>query len=147
MALLAFAIALLAGGMISLQTGSNSQLKKSFAEPLTALITNYLFGMLAVIGVTAVRRVSLPSLPQITGAPWWSWFGGLFGACYGLTAIVLASRLGAATLTALVVTGQLVCSVILDHFGWLGFEVHCAGWGRISGCLLMIAGLALISVF
>ena len=56
-------------------------------------------------------------------APWWSWIGGLFGATYGLTAILLASRMGAATLTALVVTGQLICAVVLDHFGWLGFDV------------------------
>jgi len=55
--------------------------------------------------------------------------------------------MGAATLTALVVTGQLVCAVILDHFGWIGFEVHPAGWGRVLGCILMIAGLAFISKF
>jgi transporter family-2 protein len=35
--------------------------------------------------------------------------------------------MGAATLTALVVTGQLICSVILDHFGWLSFDVHSGG--------------------
>jgi transporter family-2 protein len=144
---LAFIFALVGGAVISLQTGSNSQLKKSLTEPLPALIANYLVGVFAVIAVTATRRVPLPSAQQISDAPWWSWMGGLFGAFYGFAAILLASRLGAATLTALVVTGQLICAVILDHFGWIGFEVHQAGWGRMSGCLLMIAGLTLISVF
>jgi transporter family-2 protein len=37
-----------------------------------------------------------------------------------VTVVVLSRELGAATLTALVVTGQLICSVVLDHFGLLG---------------------------
>jgi transporter family-2 protein len=41
---------------------------------------------------------------------------------------------------ALVVTGQLVSSVVLDHFGWVGFTEHTAGLGRIAGCVLMMAG-------
>jgi transporter family-2 protein len=47
----------------------------------------------------------------------------------------------------LVVTGQLVCSVVLDHFGWVGFTEHAAGIGRILGCLLMMAGFFLIARF
>ena len=40
MAWFAFIFALFAGALISLQTGSNSQLKKSFSQPLYALIGN-----------------------------------------------------------------------------------------------------------
>jgi bacterial/archaeal transporter family-2 protein len=56
-------------------------------------------------------------------------------------------KLGAATLIPLVVTGQLVCSVVLDHFGWLSFEAHPAGMGRIAGCALMVLGLTPIAKF
>ena len=58
-----------------------------------------------------------------------------------------ARELGAATLTALVITGQLVCSVALDHLGLLGFELHAAGLGRLIGCLLLLAGTLLIWKF
>src|SRR4051812_32600010 len=47
----------------------------------------------AVIGAglyAIAKRVSLPSAEQAAGAPWRAWIGGLFGAVYGLTAIVLA---------------------------------------------------------
>jgi bacterial/archaeal transporter family-2 protein len=47
-------------------------------------------------------------------------------------------------LTALVVTGQLIYAVVLDHFGWLAFEVHPASVWRLLGCGLMIVGLVLI---
>jgi transporter family-2 protein len=61
--------------------------------------------------------------------------------------VVLARELGAATLTALVITGQLLSSVALDHFGLLGFELHAAGVGRLGGCVLLLAGTALIWKF
>lgn len=147
MAWIAFLFAFLGGALITFQTGSNSQLKKSLAQPLMTLIANNLIGGAAVIAYTVIKRVPLPSIGQAAQVPWWAWMGGLFGAVYGLTAIVLASRLGAATLTALVVTGQLICAVTLDHFGWLSFDVHPAGLGRIAGCALMVAGLALIANF
>jgi bacterial/archaeal transporter family-2 protein len=66
-------------------------------------------------------------------------------AAYAVGTVLLARELGAALLTALVITGQLVCSVILDHFGWVGFTEHAAGIGRIAGCFLMVAGFILIA--
>lgn len=144
---LVFILALASGALITLQTGSNSQLKKSLDQPLYALIINYIFGFTAVILYTAARRVHMPSMEQAAQAPWWAWIGGIFGAAYGLAAIVFASQLGAATLTALVVTGQLVCAVTLDHFGWWSFDVHPASAGRIAGCVLMIVGLVLIAKY
>jgi bacterial/archaeal transporter family-2 protein len=143
----AFVFALIAGTLITLQTGSNTQLKKSLEQPLPALIVNYIFGMIAVNRLYFARRIPIPSPVQAAQTPWWGWFGGLFGAVYGLTAILLASKMGAATLTALVVTGQLICAVLLDHFGWLSFDVHPASWPRISGCALIVVGLTLIAKF
>ena len=147
MSWLAWGFALLAGALITVQAGANSQLKQSLEAPMPALLVNYLLGFGAVLACALAGRVSWPALGKMAGAPWWAWLGGLAGAVYGVAAILLASQLGAATLMALVVTGQLLCSVLLDHFGWVGFEVHPAGWGRIIGCLLMAAGFALIARF
>ena len=147
MSWLAWVFAFVAGALITCQVGSNSQLKKSLGQPLPALLVNYVLGITAVSLYTLIRRISIPPPEKAFQTPWWGWLGGLFGAVYGLAAIVLASRFGAATLTAVVITGQLVCSVILDHFGWLSFEVHPASWPRIAGCALMILGLTLIAKF
>ncbi|WP_206664736.1 DMT family transporter [Dankookia rubra] len=144
---MAWGFALLAGALITVQAGANSQLKQSLGTPMPALLVNYVFGFGAVLAYALATRVSWPALVKATGAPWWAWLGGLAGAVYGVAAILLASRLGAATLMALVVTSQLFCSVLLDHFGWVGFEVHPAGWGRVAGCVFMAAGFALIARF
>ena len=79
--------------------------------------------------------------------PWWAWFGGALGAMSLLSQPLAAPRLGAAMYIGLFVTASSVASVVVDHFGWLGFEQHQAGIGRIAGCALMVIGIALVSLF
>jgi transporter family-2 protein len=141
------AVALLVGAFIPVQTGSNARLKEAFGEALPAVIVSSSLGVILLLAVTLGARTPWPSLPTLAGAPWWGWLGGVLGAVYAVATVLLARELGAASLTALVVTGQLVCSVVLDHFGWVGFTEHAAGIGRIVGCLLMVAGFFLIARF
>jgi bacterial/archaeal transporter family-2 protein len=135
-----------AGTFITVQAGQNSQLKKTI-RPLPALAVNYITGLLPVVIVLGFGRSELSALSKAVEAPWWSWFGGLSGALYGVSVVFFASQLGAASLTSLAVSGQLICSVVLDHYGWLGFEVHPASTLRIVGCLLMVCGFVLIAKF
>jgi bacterial/archaeal transporter family-2 protein len=137
-------VALLAGACVALQVGSNAHLKEATGEPLSAVVFNSLIGILLLAGAIVVTRPPLPALSQLSTAPPAAWLGGLFGAAYAVVTILLARRLGAATLIAAAVTGQLICAVILDHFGWMGFEVHPISVWRMVGCVLLLAGLALI---
>jgi Putative inner membrane exporter, YdcZ len=61
--------------------------------------------------------------------------GGVLGILYGLAVVFLASHMGAATLIATVITGQLVFSMVADHFGSVGFYLHRASPCRIVGCV------------
>src|SRR4051794_12307624 len=106
-----FLFALVSGAFITCQAGANTQLKKALGQPMPAAVVNYLLGLSAVLAYSLITRVSVPTLGTASKAPWWSWTGGLLGVAYGLAAIFLGDKLGAATLTALVVTGQLICSV------------------------------------
>ena len=140
-----FAVAFLVGALITVQTGSNARLKDAFGQALPAVIVSSSLGVILLVAVTFAARIPWPSLPTLAGTPWWAWAGGALGAVYAVAAVLLARELGAATLMSLVITGQLICSVVLDHFGWVGFTEHAAGMGRIVGCLLMLAGFFLIA--
>ena len=144
---LLLAIAFGVGALITVQIGTNTRLKEALGDAVPAVIISSLLGVVILVGVTLLGRTPWPSATRIAGAPWWAWLGGLLGAVYAVATVLLARRLGAATLTAVVVTGQLVCSVVLDHFGAVGFTEHALSGGRVVGCLLMIAGFVLISRF
>jgi len=144
---LLLAVAFCVGAVITMQVGTNTRLKEAFGEAMPAVILSSTLGVVILAVATLVSRTPWPSVARLAGAPWWAWLGGLLGAVYAVATVLLARRLGAATLTAVVVTGQLVCSVALDHFGALGFTEHALSAGRMVGCLLMIAGFVLISRF
>ena len=141
---IALLVALVAGALVTIQTGSNARLKEALGHPLPAVVVSSLIGVVLLAAAIAVMRVPLPSVGRAISAPWTAWLGGLLGAAYAVTVVVLARELGAATLTALVVTGQLICSVVLDHYGLLGFEIRSIGIGRLVGCALLLAGTFLI---
>jgi len=141
---LSLAVAFLIGALITVQVGANTRLKEAFGEALPAVIVSSSLGVLILAAVALIGRSSWPSAGTLAGVPWWGWLGGALGAVYAVATVLLARTLGAATLTALVVTGQLVCSVALDHFGAVGFTEHAVSVGRVAGCLLLIGGIVLI---
>jgi transporter family-2 protein len=98
-----------------------------------------------VLSLAAGER--LPSSQAVAQTPWWAWTGGVLGIVFVLATVYASPRLGAGLFVALIVTASTVAALVLDHFGWMGFEVHPAGIGRIAGALLMVAGVALIAKF
>ena len=56
----------------------------------------------------------------------------------------LIPRLGAATVLALLIAGQLLSAIAFDHFGLFGLERHPIDLGRMAGAALLIGGVLLI---
>jgi bacterial/archaeal transporter family-2 protein len=77
--------------------------------------------------------------------PMWAWFGGLFGAFYVAISTVVAAELGATSLLALALAGQLLMALIVDHFGWLGLPENPITLGRLFGVSLLAVGVWLIT--
>jgi len=139
--------ALLAGVAVPIQTGLNTQLGKALGSPFLASLISFTAGTLAVLGVVLVNQTGLPPLSRLSGLPWWVYTGGLFGAFFITCAILLAPRLGATTMLGLFVTGQMLASLALDHYGALGFPQHPVSWFRFIGVALVIAGVFVIQRF
>ena len=103
------------------------------------------FALPVQAGVNAqLFRVPLPAARVASQAPAWHWIGGILGAVYIAVAVVLAPRLGAATMIASVVAGQMLASLLLDHFGWVGFARQEATPARLLGAGLIILGVRLL---
>jgi transporter family-2 protein len=140
-------IAIMAGSLMVIQAGCNSALERAWERPMTVGVLSLSIGIsvLVIIGL-ALGQLGLPS-GKAAQAPWWAWLGGMRGAISLLSQPLAAPRLGAAIYVGLFVTASSVASVIADHFGWLGFDQHAASFGRIAGCAMMVAGIALVSLF
>jgi transporter family-2 protein len=137
-------LTVLAGIAVTLQIGVNSALRFSLGNPVFAAFSSFLIGTIGLFFYVVVARVSWPTMGIITKVPAWAWLGGLLGAFYVVTAIVAAPKLGAASLVSTIVATQLCTSLVLDHFGLVGFAQHSINIWRVAGALLLIVGVTLI---
>ena len=142
------ALALLLGVVLTTQVATNKQLGEALHNLYVPAVANMMIGLVATVAITLIASKEYPSLGMVKAAPWYGWLaGGVLGAVYLTGNIVLAPKLGAGALIGLVVTGQIVFSVLADHFAWFGFEQHTASLPRLAGCLLLIGGVVLVSKF
>jgi bacterial/archaeal transporter family-2 protein len=138
-------ILVLAAGMsVALQQVLNARLRSEIGSPWWAGVVSYVSGTLAMATAALVAR-ELPSFrPPTTSADTLAWTGGLFGAFFIAMGILMVPRLGAATVLALIVVGQMVASLTFDHFGLFGVARHPADPVRLAGTVCLIAGVILV---
>ena len=147
MAWILLPVALAAGIVLPVQFGVNTQLRNFVGGPVAAAAISFVVGTVALSVAALVVQRSMPEPGSAASAPWWAWTGGLLGAFFVLASIILTPRLGAATTIGLILTGQVLASIVIDHFGLIRVPVHEASLPRILGALLIVAGVIVVQRF
>ena len=137
-------LALAAGVLLPVQAGINAQLRSVLGSPLAAALVSFLVGTAGLATAAVILRVPIGIRGGWVASPWWYWVGGLIGALYVVATIVLAPRLGAATMIAAIVAGQMLASLVLDQYGLLGFPSHSISDLRVLGAALVMGGVILV---
>ncbi len=137
------AIAGVAGALLPFQALINARIAAQLTGPVIGTLVNFIIGAAATSLALIVMRAPTPSISQITSTPWWAWLGGVMGAFFVLTATLTVHKLGAAGLSAIVIAGQLISALALDHFGLLGAS-HGLSPSRIAGAAFLLVGVYLI---
>lgn len=136
--------ALITGALVPFQLAFNAQLGAVTKSPYSAGLIVFLVGA-ATLGVTVVLlRQTLPSIADLVQAPPTIWLGGIIAVLYILAIIVVTPKLGIGTTAVLVIAGQLMTALVLDHFGAFGNALHTINWPRAAGALMVVFGVYLI---
>jgi len=133
-----------AGGCIALQAAANGSLRTNLNDPRYATFFSICGTILTAALVMLVLRPSPPTVAAIRATPWWNWIGGPLGCLIVLAGAALAPKLGAAAFISAVVAGQLICSLVLDHFGLMNLPQQGLTTGRIIGAAMVFAGVVLV---
>ncbi|WP_312780961.1 DMT family transporter [Brevundimonas sp.] len=141
--ILVFLTLLLAGAATALQGPTNAKLVTAVGSPLNAAFVSFAVGTVA-LGVLAMTLQARPDVGAMKALPWWAWMGGLYGCAFVVSAAWGVPRLGVATTITVMIAGQLLLSLALDHFGALGVEKQPLSLGRIAGVALVIGGVVLV---
>ncbi|WP_396595313.1 DMT family transporter [Brevundimonas sp. R86498] len=133
----------LAGGATALQAPTNARLATAVSSPVNAAFVSFAVGT-AALGLLALALQTRPDVTAMRGLPAYAWVGGLYGAVFVVAAAWAVPRLGVATTITLMVAGQLMLSLVLDHFGALGVPRNPVSLTRLAGVALVIGGVLLV---
>jgi bacterial/archaeal transporter family-2 protein len=137
-------LAVAAGMCVALQAAANGKFRQNIDSPLFAAFFSICGTILTASIVMAVLRPPAPEMAAVRETSWWNWIGGPLGALIVLAGAALAPRLGVAAFMTLVIAGQILCSLVLDHFALMGMAEQPITWQRLLGAVLIVAGVVCV---
>jgi len=144
--LLAMIAVVFGGAATALQAPTNAKMMGAVGSPVNAAFVSFAVGT-AALGLLAVILQTRPDMAASRALPWYAWVGGLYGAIFVVAAAGGVPRLGVATTITLMVAGQLLLSVGLDHFGAMGVPRQSISLGRFAGVAMVLAGVLMVRRF
>lgn len=140
---LAMAAIVAIGSMLPLQGLVNARLAAALHGPVMAAFVSFLVGSVVLGTWLLATRTPWSAMPDARFPPW-IWIGGVLGAVYVAVFTLLIPRVGAAAAICLAVLGQVVASLLLDHFGVLQAQ-RPVDWMRATGAVLVLLGVLLVA--
>lgn len=138
--------AALAGAFIPVMAILNGRLGKSMGEALHASVILFGVGFLFCLTIALMLTKSLPHAADLANAKPIEYLGGLIVGFYVISATLLAPRIGLANFIVCAVSAQIIISVVIDHYGFLGAAVRPVSLTRLLGVGLLIAGIIVTQI-
>jgi transporter family-2 protein len=140
-------LAVLAGMAMPTQATVNSKLAGSIESPILAAFISFVVGTVALFLYILLTGVPLSNLASAKNAPSIVWIGGLLGAFFVSVMALIVPRIGVALSFSLAIGGQMLVTLLIDHFGWLGVPEKPINLWRVLGAALITVGVILIRKF
>ncbi|WP_017549517.1 DMT family transporter [Salinicoccus carnicancri] len=144
------ALGLFTGAMPPIQTAVNSALRHEVDSFFFASLVSFIVGTAAllILSLIIARHIRFVTYDGTIGSirPW-HFTGGILGALYVTTNIILMPHLGATLTLMTVIFGQMLMGLLIDHFGLLGIHKNPIDARRVVGVIMIISGIVLLQIF
>lgn len=139
-------LALVIGLIVPLQSAVNNQLKATLGGSTTlAALVSFMVGVVVLALCAVLTQQKWSAMSQLPQASLWQLTGGVMGALFVFGTTLLAPRLGVVVMLALIISGQILASLLFDRFGWLGLPVREISTPRLIGAALVLIGVLLVN--
>ncbi|AQU83718.1 MULTISPECIES: DMT family transporter [unclassified Halomonas] len=136
-----FVLLLVGGAVLAAQSSINGRLGANTGVIESAWLTFVIGAVLTFLLMfffEPAQEATLFSVPK------WQLTGALFGVVYMLAIVFAVPRVGTAAATVAVISGQLLMSLLIDHFGWLANVQRPLDASRYIAMALLIGAIGLI---
>ena len=139
-------LACLAGAAIALQSSMNAMLGVLLKSPILATTCAFLVsGCYAFVVYATTERPSIDA-DVLAKVPWYLWtIGGLFSVVGVGLSYFLIPKMGIGNLMSLVLTGQLLMAMVINHFGWFGAKPSVVTLTKVAGIFALLIGIYLVN--
>lgn len=138
-----FIATMLAGSLVALQAPINGMLGRTVGN-LAAASVSFAIGLAVLVAITVVAGGGFGQVGELGSLNWYYLLGGVLGAVYVTTVLITVNDLGAGSVTAATITGQLTMSVLIDRAGVLGLPERGLTTQRLLGIALLSVGAFLV---
>lgn len=140
-----YLLPVLVGVAITIQAGINSQLRLAIGNPLVASLISFLGGTLVLAIMVLFTKNNWPNPSLYSTVHLYKFSGGLLGVFVVFVALFTVKEIGAANMFVLIVAGQLLTALLMDHFGLLGMKGNPVSLQKLLGILLVVVGAFLVN--
>lgn len=134
-----YPLILLSGALQAMGAALSALLRQRLVNPWLAALIAFVPIILVLTMVVLAIPFPLPDAASFAKIHWYDAFGGVAGSAAVLAGLLLVDKVGSGPLNGLTVTGNILLSLALDCFGWLGLPrggFHVMPW--IGGALMVV---------
>ena len=133
------------GALVSTYLTVNTLVAEKVGSPVQANLPYFLLAF-ALTVIVFLMREPVGNMSKFSDVPWWALLTGIGGAIAVLLSNYLIGEIGPDRYFVAGVAGQVIVSVLLAHFAWLGVEENAINWQKVAGVVLSIGGVLLVAL-
>jgi len=134
-------VGLMGGVAVGLQDPLSSMMGERLGTLESVFIVHFGGTVLSLLPLLALGGGNLAKWQSV---PWYALGAGALGVVFISALSYAIPRIGVTATVTLVIAGQLVLGVIVDHFGLLGAKVNPLDIMRIIGVIVVFIGAWLV---
>ena len=142
-------VGVFAGVAVATQATVNGQLAAILQSTLLSTQISFYIGLIALCLIVLLTKSPIKTIQNAVAVPikqYWIFLGGALGAFYVFGAAKLAPIIGTGHFVIYALFGQLVCSMLIDHFGLLHAPVKRVSYSKAVGLVTMLIGIILMKL-
>ncbi|MBS6508458.1 MAG: DMT family transporter [Paraclostridium bifermentans] len=137
-----YLISILTGVVLSIMVVLNGDLGNATGNYISSVIIHFV----GLIGIIILLVVTKSKIKNLKGIPFYMFSGGLIGILTVLFTNISFTNLGVSLTVSLALLGQLVTSIVIDHFGYFDLEVNRFEKKKIIGLGIIILGIFIMTL-
>ena len=137
-----YIISIFTGALLALMISLNGTVGEASGNYASSVIIH----VIGLIGIIVVLIATKSKFKNLKSVPFYMYLGGLVGVLTVIFSNISFSTLGVSLTVSLGLFGQLITSIVIDHFGFFNIPVNKFNKKKIIGLVIILIGILVMTI-